>query len=322
MAPSFESELHRYRPALPSWHTRSAVRAKPRRVLPAGDGGLFYSAALTPVAGHPLVTAAGPEAVSALLARRLYAYLDFTTVLEQEIVNPVVLRLSRGPAGLALPPEMCFDAYKIYCDEAYHALFSVDVKRQVEELSGVPAPPLAEPRFARAIRRARRTVPAELADLVDLCAAVVSETLISGTLTDVPDDPTVVGVVRETLADHAADERTHHAYFAQFLELMWPQLPPASQHAMGPVFADLVLAFLRPDWREYWRMLLDLGYGDADAARIIAESHPEAELAADARQSSRSLLALLRKVGVLADPRTAAHFARLGLLPADEPARP
>ncbi|MFB6719447.1 diiron oxygenase [Kribbella sp. NPDC056345] len=301
-----------YRPSLPAWDLRSSVRSRPRRVL--SDGGelpLFYSPELTRPAGHKLVVDRGPDDVGELLTRKLYSYLDFTTVLEQEIVNPVVLRLSRDAFGLKLSEEMRFDAHKIYCDEAYHALFSVDVKRQVESISGVVAPTMAEPAFARTIRALKTTLRP---DLVDLCASVVSETLISGTLTQIPQDQRVAGFVRETLADHAEDERTHHAYFAQLMEIGWPQLDPESQQLAGPVFADLILAFLRPDLTAYRQMLTAMGFGERAAHAIVAESHPEDELLADVRRGARATLGLLRRTGVLRSARTADYFHLTGLL--------
>lgn len=315
--PSFESRIHDYRPALPDWHTRSTVRCAPRRVAATGDGPghALYSAALTPSASHPLVVARGPDTVDRLLAGRLYSYLDFTTVLEQEIVNPVVLRLARDADHLDLPAVMRYDAHKIYCDEAYHALFSVDVKRQAERLSGVGAPSLATPRFAQAIEDIRHRLPGTVSDLVDLCAAVVSETLISGTLTTVPADETVAGFVRASLADHAADERTHHAYFAQFMELLWPELDPRTRRLLGPEFADLILAFLLPDWSEHWRILYGLGFPARQVETILQESHREEATMREVRRAARSILALLRKVGVLDDGRTVDHFTGCGLLP-------
>ena len=137
-AHKLDDSAYEYRSVIESWDAKSAVRTKPRRMLVEKDDGMaFFSTNLTPAAGHPLVIGYGKAAVDELLVRRLYAYLDFTTILEQEIVNPVVLRLSRDSFGLELRAAMKFDAHRIYCDEAYHALFSADMKRQVMMCTGV-----------------------------------------------------------------------------------------------------------------------------------------------------------------------------------------
>lgn len=302
-----------YTTVLPHWDRKSALRSKPRRLL-TEDEGLFFSPDLTPPAAHPLVAARGPEAVAELLTRRLYSYLDFTTVLEQEIVNPVVLGLCRDTYGLDLPEQMRLDAYRIYCDEAYHALFSVDVKLQVEHASGTSPQPLVVPRFETVILRARQSLPAEARALADLCAAVVSETLISSTLTEVPADGRVVRVVRETFADHAADERTHHAYFARVIKLMWPRLDKSTRRLLGPCFADFILAFLCPDLDAYQEMLRVSGFGPQQTRLILAESFTPDDAVASARHAARSTIALLDEVGVFADARTRDHFQAVGLI--------
>ena len=139
------------------------MRVKPRRCLTQGDAKHPFSAKLTPVVSHPLLIGRDPADTLEFLTHRLYSYLDFTTVLELEIVNPAVLRMSQDAFGLELPEGMRFDAYRIYCDEAYHALMSADVKRQVEEATGVLSVLPCEPAFVRAIRLAKSGVPANLA---------------------------------------------------------------------------------------------------------------------------------------------------------------
>ncbi|MGW0432605.1 diiron oxygenase [Micromonospora sp. NPDC003197] len=309
------SQAPDYRSVLGDWDARSAVRSKPRRTA-ASDGavGLHYSAALTPAAGHPLLADRGEAGVAELLTRRLYSYLDFTTILEQEIVNPVVLRLSRGDVGVPLPDAMRFDAYRIYCDEAYHALFSEDVRRQVEAATGIRAPRPGRPQFARAVGRLRRQVPSRLRDLVDLSAAMVSETLISATLTDIPADRSVVPFVRSMFADHAADERTHHAYFARVGQTVWPVLDPQVRALLGPGLADLILAFLSPDDAEHRRILREMRFSTGQARLIVASSHPEEVVLRQVRHEARSTIRLLRDIGALADGRTEEYFHQRGLL--------
>ena len=74
----------------------------------------------------------------------LYRYLDFTTELELDVINTVSKDIAGlGRLDLELPDVMRADAFKLCTDEAHHAYFSDDIKRQVVQATGVapdPAP--------------------------------------------------------------------------------------------------------------------------------------------------------------------------------------
>ncbi|MGH9760902.1 MAG: diiron oxygenase, partial [Blastocatellia bacterium] len=105
------------------WDDRARVRVSPRRLLSEEElnGKLYFSPGLVPIVGHPRIREMGQAAIRAILAQHLYGYLDFTTRFEVEVVNAATQEIAKGNAGLSLPEEMKFDAYKIYCDEAYHS---------------------------------------------------------------------------------------------------------------------------------------------------------------------------------------------------------
>ena len=307
-----------YRSVIANWDTKCSVRTKPRRFLAEEDHDrLFFSADLTPATSHALLLSHGPSSVRELLIHRLYSYLDFTTVLEQEIVNPVVLRLSRDAFGLRLPDPMRFDAYRIYCDEAYHALFSVDIKTQIEASTDVSYTRSADPEFVRAIQQAKESVPSNLQILIDFCATVVSETLISGSLTQIPQDPAVASFVREAMADHAADERTHHAYFTKAFEIAWPQIDKSTQRLLAPYFADFILGFLTPDLSGQRDALWRMGFTREESAQIVWEAHPMNETLIGIRHAARSTLRLLSRTGVINHPHAKQHFYDLGIITAE-----
>lgn len=306
-----------YTSVISNWDAKSAVRTKPRRLLLEEDcNGFFFSAHLTPETSHPLVLSRGQDYASQLLTHRLYSYLEFTTILEQEIVNPVVLRLSRDDFGLTLPDAMRFDAYRIYCDEAYHALFSADIKMQVQNTTRIPHIRSTDPMFARAIRLAREALPSNVRTLIEFCATVVSETLISGSLTQIPQDQDVVSFVREAIADHAADERTHHAYFTKAFEIAWPQIDSTTQCLIAPYFADFILGFLAPDSDGQRDALWRMGFTREESAQIVWESHPMDKTLSDVRHAARSTLRLLTRMGVLDHGNAEQRFHDLGILPA------
>lgn len=304
----------RYETVLRDWDDRSGVRAKPRRMLDEFElGKVAFPRALMTPAGHPLVEKHGRE--SKVLTERLYLYLDFTRALEQEIVNPVLLDLSRGLPPITLPATMRVDAHRIYVDEAYHALTAVDMNYQVALSSGVRYVPFACHAFQRAVQEKSRESGLD-PRLVALCAAIVSETLISGTLTKIPHDENVLTAVRVSIADHAEDERTHHAYFTRLHDFVWPQLPRSTQQKLGPMFGDFIVNFLLPDLGAEREILVRAGLGTRNANEIVHDSYDGVDRMSEARRASRATLSLLRRSGVLDRSTVREHYEELGLLAA------
>lgn len=305
-----------YRTKFKRWESRAAVRAKPRRVLDEEreDGKLFFPPELVPVALHPLVAERGAAVVDAVLLQRLHVYLDFTAELEQMSINPVTQRISRRKVGFSVPEPMIEDAYKICTDEAWHAQFSDDLQRQLVAATGISPTIPDEPQFFRRLREMEAEAPAEIAGLPAIFFAIVSETLISAILSDIPRDERVVTAVRELVDDHAEDEGRHHAFFAKFFDCIWPQLSPRQRRLIGPFLPRLVLAFLEPDYAALASILSRSGLGDEEVRRVIEEAHPHDEVVADIRRTSRATLRLFHEHDVLDEPGTEEAFAASGLL--------
>ncbi|MEV7519287.1 diiron oxygenase [Streptomyces sp. NPDC091371] len=152
------------------------------------DGELFFSPELVPAFSHPLLQRAEPHVREAVLIHRLYEYLRFTIDLEQSAVIPVTGHISRGMSGLDLPEPMRADAFKIVTDEAWHAQFTYEILSQVRARTGV-APALPEaPTFTSELARIHEALPHEIRGLDEMLFAIVSETLISSVLEDLPQD--------------------------------------------------------------------------------------------------------------------------------------
>jgi P-aminobenzoate N-oxygenase AurF len=298
-----------------NWDQRASVRTKPRRTLDGADRSrLFFPPELTPVMAHPLVPelAAGP--VGHLLVHRLYQYLHFTTELEAVAVMPVTLKLSLGHSGLALSGAMRTDAFKITTDEAWHAQFSHDLITQVHHETGVPPRLPRVPQFAKRLEALRRTAGPGLGHLCDLVFAVVSETLISAILSDIPKDTRLRGAVRDLVADHAEDEGRHHSYFRSLLTYLWPALGERERRALGPLVPDLVRCFLEPDYAATSYALLDLGVPEHALPQVIAESYPAEQVTRDIGAAARSTVRYFQEVGALDEPATRDAFVAAGLL--------
>lgn len=298
------------------WETRSAVRSKPRRQLAeeAEQGKVYFPPRLVPVSQHPLVRERGNGIVRRVLIQRLHAYLDFTAELEQGAVNPVAQVISRRRCGFDLPERMIEDAYKICTDESWHAQFSDDLQRQIIASTGVAPSLPAMPSFFRRLHELRESLDPEERHLALMFFTIVSETLISAILSDIPHDEQVVTAVRELVADHAEDEGRHHAYFSAFLQYVWPRLTNKQQRAIGPLLPEFVLAFLEPDVPAIAAGLRDCDLSAEQTEQVLAETYSHAAVVADIRKAARPTLRHLARIDVYEEPRTREAFERTGLL--------
>src|SRR6185436_551746 len=96
------------------WESSSWIRNKPVRT---GDfDGLPFASSLVPLAEHRLIRENEPARLR-LLAYRLLAHLQFTTLLELRHINPVCASLVNGEGLWELTSEQRNDALRIYCDE-------------------------------------------------------------------------------------------------------------------------------------------------------------------------------------------------------------
>jgi hypothetical protein len=302
---------------LGNWDKKAAVRVKPRRILLQEEesaGKVFFSPELVPVAQHPLVLNIGPEAVRDLQIQHLYRYLDFTTQLELEVINEVSKEIALDKVDVEVPHVMREDAFKLCTDEAHHAYFSDDIKRQVIAATGLSPENHGNPRFLRQLRALQRDLPPELILLSELLFSVVSETLISTILAQIPKDDRVVTAIRQIVADHAEDEGRHSAYFSQFFSCLWPQMSCAQRAILGPLLPRFIRAFLEPDLDAIARGLARHPLDDDQIRSVLEQCYPSARVGAEARQAATVTLRLFENQEVLDDPWIADAFRDCGLV--------
>ena len=298
------------------WDRLASVRTKPRRLLLKEEVAdkVFFSPDLMPVTKHPIIADLGESAIRQLLVKRLYHYLDVTTSIEVNLVNNVLAHLFNGQTGIDLPEEMLFDAYEIYCDEAYHALFSIDLKRQVAVETGIAPTLHPSLRVLIRLKELRLSTPPHLAELAQFFFVVVYEMLISSILAAVPGDKRVVSVVRQVVADHAKDEGRHHAYFSKIFDFLWPRLEPGQRAIIGPLLPYAIRASLEPDYGAVLSMLAPYELSPADLRIVMNEAYPSQQVIADIRRAAKATLRLFERNDLFADPLTADAFQKCGLI--------
>ncbi|MFD6530253.1 diiron oxygenase [Streptomyces sp. NPDC060184] len=300
------------------WDALASVRRRPRREFEGEEPGrFFFPPELYPVVLHPMIASRGEAVVRGLLLQRLYDYLDFTTELESLAVIPVATKISRGRSGLSLPDRMRADAHKIVTDEAWHAQFSDDFARQITAATGTPrlgAEGCAGPSFVTRLDELRERLPHALRGVEALLFAIVSETLISGILSDIPRDDRLPSAVRELVRDHAEDEGRHHVYFRSVLRHLWPALTPSERRAIGPLVPGAIHAFLEPDYERAAYHLGRVGLSRDEIDQVISESWPAHRVRHDISGAASQLTRHFAEVGALDDVRTLDSFEEAGLV--------
>ena len=294
--------------SLDSWATRASVRTRPHPHFEDDVDGLLFPTELGPVANHELVHEAPEHVRHTILACHLFRYLHFTAKLEHLVVNRTLLALANDTTGLEVPESMRLDAYKIYCDEAYHAFVAADLAAAVAKREGLRTRWADTPYFIRRLRQIVEDAGPELGPLVEMLFVICSETLISHTLSYAAEAPGLSNPVRQALDDHAHDERRHHAYFADFLRRLWPQLTPSAQRRAGALVPELIDAFLRPDLEGAREELCGYGFCRDDVDRILAESYPDEVIRADRQHIARHTVRYFESVGALEHSEVAYAF--------------
>ena len=303
-----------------NWDLRSSVRTKPRRLLDAAENTvLFFPPELVPAVGHVLVAEREPEFAQRVLLHSLYQYLHFTTVLEQVAVLPVTASISLGRSGVDLPKQMRADAFKITTDEAWHAQCSHEFSGEIERVTGISPSALVDPRFVTLRDQVRETFEPNSRHLVDLLFAVVSETLVSRLLSDIPNDKRLPQPVRAIIADHAADEGHHHVYFRNFLRFLWPQMSQAERRAVGLRIPDFIRVFLYPDLGAVSRSLAESGFVPQEVNRIMEETYVPSSPVFEMATVAKATVTSFREVGALDDDAVASAFAAAGMFKGGEP---
>jgi P-aminobenzoate N-oxygenase AurF len=302
-----------YRSGFRQWDENAWVRCKPHRTPPFSPGLHFFPPELCPLLSHSVVQRAPAALREKILLHSLYLHLHFTVQLELGPVNEVCKLLHSAEFLPVLPGQMRDDALRIYVDEAGHAEMSHALMSSARTATGIEPVP-HEPRFLRELARLSGRDPGLDQRLVLLFFVIVSETLITGTLSRLPRDTEVQLAVRQVARDHAADEVRHHAYFRQLFEYLWPRLPGDLRARIGPLLPQIIVAFLAPDDAALTAILASFGDSFDRPERIVAEVVADGATMRRVRQDARQTMRMLGGAGVLRDAATLAAFQQAGLV--------
>ena len=295
------------------WYDNAGVRSGIRRMFAdeTDDGKVFYPRRLVPYLAHEALADLPESQRRALTIRHLYQFLLSTMHLETGVVNVTAERIANNGAGLDLPNRMRMDAFKVYCDEGYHALYSLDLADQIASATGVAIPPCNYGRIVEWLQETgRRLLPDEPA-LVPLLQTVVFETLITAVLVEIPNDPSVITVVRDLTRDHAKDEGHHHRFFAHFFHELWTNLDHRLREPVAHTLPALIQACLTWDVEPVRASLVMSGVDSEVASEVVADAY--ATSGADPH-TCQATVRTFRSAGVFDVPGAEEAFATHGLL--------
>jgi len=299
-----------------TWFKTATVRTTQRKTLSESDlaNGQLFPVRLLPFLSHPLAADLSKHQVNEVLACKLMSYLSFTDHLEHHFVNHIAYMLGNGSFDFGLSSTAKLDAYKIYVDEAYHSLCSVDLIDQVQTLTGIIHQELRQPLFMRKFEQLCAEAPHEWRDLLKLFFVTVSETLISGSLAKIPRDGQVIEAVRNVVDDHCKDEAVHHVYFSKLFTHIWPMLTTDQQSYIGRLLPELICCFLQPDTELTAQWLIAAGVNSCDAQLMVHDSYDEMAMAKSMRNDAASTLRLFKKNGLFRNESIHSAFVEFNLM--------
>jgi hypothetical protein len=301
-----------YRTPFENWEKEAWARKGPPIKMEFAPGLKYFSPSISPLFTHNLVSSADEDTRDRLLILSLHTYLEFTVRLEMGPVNKVANLLTE-PAFLPwLPQAMKEDAFLVYFDESLHAEESKRLAVAVRRETGIDRAPVT-PAFLRKLDELIEIEEYELHPLVKLFFVIISETLITGSLSFLPKDKSVQMPVREVTDRHARDESRHHGYFKTVFHFVWPRLPAPVQQLVGILLPEMVWAFLAPDRGAMEAMLNTIELRQT-TSQIVENILASARTLATIKKSAAPTLVMFNDAGVLNDKRVREAFRLRGLI--------
>ena len=301
---------------LTQWYEAAGVRTGVRRMFQDDTqaGKVFFPAQLVPYLTHEAVRGLPPERLGELTVRHLYQFLLSTTHLETRIVNHAAEMIATNQVGLDLPTSARLDAFKVYCDEGYHALYSLDLADQIAAVTGIPIPDWDYGGLVDGLADSGRALMPDEPRLAQLLQVVVFETLITAVLNELPRDQSVVTTVREVMRDHAKDEGRHHRFFAGFFHELWTQLSPSLRPRVARLMPVLIRGCLDWDTKPVRSSLRLAGLDLHSADEVIRDCYGNPDIGR-IQDICQATVRICESAGVLKIPGAEEEFAAHGLLP-------
>lgn len=250
-------------------------------------------------AGHPEIQ--NHPGFGVVLLHSLTHFLRFTAFLETNFVNRVASRIALGESIARVDADSRLDAFKIYCDEGFHALVCADFLGQVEKATAIPVIQGDIPFHLRRLRERIDSFPLRKSRVLEEAFVIVSETLITQTLFSAGQEPRLQPGVKMVMDNHAKDEAHHHRFFTKYMESFWDNLAPDEGRMVLEFLPDFLYSYFMPDSAYQSRIMGQIGIPESRAAMVLQESFDGFEFQAFLRNQARATLGLFKRIGNYSD---------------------
>lgn len=271
----------------------------------------FFPAEIVPHLQHDLVLGLDDATRRYLEAQHLFQWLLFTVKFELRVVNRSTLEIADGQVAFQVNKAQQRDAMLILVDEHYHAQYSLDVADQLQDISGIQALPLDFQTYLTQLDAVASETGIN-SSWAQFCQVAIFETLITSLLTAVPDDDSLISVVRSTVRNHVADEVRHHAYFSLLFSAFWQQLTAHEQVAVAKALPKLVMRSLRPNTESAAAALREVGLSHDAVDSVLSDAYADHKVRASTREASRKTMAMFARAGVFHTPGAVEAFRAEG----------
>jgi hypothetical protein len=229
-----------------NWDKHSSVRNSPRRLVPFINETRLFSPNLAPALAHPIVLTIPDSEMRKVEAQFLFYYLQFTEYLETCLVNKVIIAIINDDFPLIFDVSLKNDAFKIYCDEAYHAQQSRDIICQIKKVSDER--PLDLPIVLKSrLCLLKTNCPNHLLPFFDLFFVCVAETLVSQELREHVKDKSIHSGIQDIMRDHAKDEVSHALFFKEIMKVLKQKFSKEDYGFFLESIPHFLAAYLEPD---------------------------------------------------------------------------
>ena len=295
-----------------SWYDRATVRRSPRRRIERLEPlqGMPFSRQLVPLIKHPVVTRYDESMAFRILARALGDHLRFIEDLENQVILPISQRIQTGEIFQWTTKKMRLDAGRIAVDEAYHSLFSCDMRYDLESILDIDVPPRPASSLMR-LQTLEADTPPEKRWMIRTFFTIVSEIVVSGVLREVPNDKSVAQPVRELIADHLRDEVWHQWYYSSIFAQAWDELSVTEKDFIGPKLAAFTQWFFEPNYAAIEGWLIAENFKESQVTQIINDLKEVGEHKVQRTKGTVQLMKVLCEGGALAHEKTAYAFESL-----------
>lgn len=240
-----------------NWEKNATLRNVPLRTIQAPDKSRFFSPSVSPILNLAFIDELSDREIRFIEIQLLYRYLEFTEYLETQLVNPEILKIANDSYELDFPQKMKVNAYKIYCDEAFHALQAFNMMDQIHQLTNVSSLSFNVD-LSNRLQPLKESWPASIQTYFPLFFVAVSECLVSQELNGYVKDQTIHSEIVALMRDHARDEAVHAAFFVEVLEWLYAKLGRQTFLFFVDIIPEMLKAYLLPNEGDIKQILMQL----------------------------------------------------------------